>query len=223
LITAAYKAIGVVGSGGTPTSDQLSEGLLLYNTMTKSWSSYGLDTWARATGTITCVAGQTSYTIGPGGDVDMARPIRIIGDNVYRTNGNTDTPLFQYSKQEYFYLSDKDSTGTPTQYYYDQEDPIGNFYIWPVPDSALLPLSIVFDCRIPIAESTLAAEPNLPDYWQSALIYNLALELATINGRQVTPNLQKLADQHLTLARGTEYEQASTYRQPNYSFGSWGK
>lgn len=217
LITLSYQAIGVVGEGATPSTAQQTSALSLYNTMVKSWAGYGIDTWARDTNTFSLTADTASYTIGPSGDVNAARPLRML--NMYRSDSDTDTPLFEYSKQEYFWLSDKDQSGIPTQFYYDQKSPLGTLFLWPVPDSNDLPLTLTYDAHVPIAKAALTDEPGLTDEWQDAIIHNLALKLAMRNGRPITADLRMAAQMSLELAKGLDYEEASIYPQPDNQFG----
>lgn len=220
LITAAYRSVGIIGENDTPSTAQLTDGLLRWNTMMMNWMGWGVSTWARSSVTFSLTAGTQSYSIGPGGDVDTSRPLRIL--EVYRSSGGIDTPLFPYSKQEYYWLSNKTQSGIPTQWYYDQESPRGNLFVWPVPDAASLPMTVTLDCEIPFQESTLGAVPDMPDHWQEAAIYNLAIRLAVKYGRPIDPNLNKLANDALELAKGQEYEEADIYVQPDFSYGKYG-
>jgi len=218
IITASYRMVGLIPDGGTPTAAQLSQGLVHFNSMLKNWMGYGVDTWARASYTIPLVAGQASYSVGPGGDYDDARPLRVLFG--YRSYSSIDVPLNEYSKQEYYNIPNKAQAGIPVQYYYDQESPVGNIFLWPVPDATLIPMSVTFDVMIPFSESALGTVPDMPDHWVEAAINNLAIKFAVMNGRPVNQHLDKLAQTSLDLAKKQEYEQADIYLQPDYRYGN---
>lgn len=216
LIQEALYAAGIVPPGGNPTVTQLNRGLNNLNLMMSNFIGYGIDTWARSTHTITCVNGQASYSIGPSGDVNVSRPITVI--NAYRRNVTTgiDVPMTEYSKQEYFNIPNKTQSGIPTQFYFDQEFPKGNLYVWPVPSTTDLPLSIYIDVHSPFTVASLSDDPDLPDEWQEAVVRNLAVRLAMEFQKPVTPEMAALARETLDVAKGLDFEEASLKIRPDY-------
>lgn len=218
IITAAYRMVGLIPDGGTPTSAQLNQGLVRFNSLLKNWMGFGVDTWARSSYTLNCVAGQASYNIGPSGtSLNDARPLRVLFG--YRSFSGIDVPLNEYSKAEYFNIPNKTQNGIPVQYYYDQESPTGNIFIWPVPDASVLPMTLTFDVMIPFSEASIGDVPDMPDHWVEAAINNLAVIFAVMNGRPVSASLDKLATEALNLAKKQEYEQADIYLCPDYRYG----
>ena len=68
IIKMAYQKIGIVGEGGTPTSDQYTEGALMLNAITKSWNaSLGMPLWALELGYILPIHDTNLITLGPSG------------------------------------------------------------------------------------------------------------------------------------------------------------
>lgn len=227
LITQAYATAGLIQQGGEPTTAQLNEALVYFNTMLHNWTGFGFDTFARTSLQITLEAGQGTYTIGPmtagyaTPDVITPRPLRILQG--YRSRDGIDIPLNEYSKQEWYYLSNKTASGSPTQYYCDQESPISNFYVWPVPDSTWTsvesPMTITIDVMLPYADTAgLSDVSEMPLHWGDAIVSNLAVRLCTRYGREVPPSLQDWAFTSLQLAKGQEYEEADIYRQPDWRY-----
>lgn len=217
LIQKAYEIAGVIPVGSSPSSAQDAFALSLYNTMLKSWAGYGVNTFLRDTQSFSMTAAKATYTIGPSGaDVTASRPIRI--NDIYRTDSNGySTPLSKLSKNEYFNLSNKSEAGVPVQYYYDQETPSGKLYIWPIPATADLALTLTYDAAIQFDNATTtAATPDMADEWQDAAMRNLSLRLCVTYGRPIDPTAKELAGEALSLAKGTSYEDASFYIMPDY-------
>lgn len=215
LITAAYRYAGITGETASATTEQLNNGLVKYNLMVKSWSSYANDTWGRASATITCTAAKASYTLGPGvgDDISVPRPYRIL--NAYRTVSSADTPLTDISKNEYFNISTKTTAAVPIQYFYEPADTNGTLYIWPVPAATDLPCTITIDYVKPIGSAALSDSPDMPDEWQEAAVLHLALRFAKSLGKQPDPELSQMAQTSLDLARGSTYESAPLFLRPD--------
>ena len=145
----------------------------MLNRMTKAWSKKGLNVWAWKQGTLTLVVDQQSYTLGPGGDLAIDRPLAI--ENARRVVNSVETPIEIVARQVYMDQPSKDSTGKPVFVYYDAKLTQGVLYVWPAPDAAD---SIKFDYRSYIEDfDTSANTPYFPTEWLDAVVYNLALRL----------------------------------------------
>lgn len=215
LITAAYRYAGIIGETASATTEQLNNGLVKYNLMVKSWSSHANDTWGRSTATFSCTAAKASYLLGPGvgDDVDVPRPYRIL--NAYRTVDSSDVPITGISKNEYFSLSAKATTGVPIQFFYEPADTNGTLYIYPVPATADLPCTITLDYVKPIGAAALSDAPDCPDEWQDAVVLALALRFAKTLGKTPDPELSQMAQAALDLAIGSTYENAPIFIRPD--------
>lgn len=77
ICTSALLRARVTGVGNPPSADQISRSLILLNDILALWSSKRWLNYAEIDHVV-AVTGQQSYTIGPGGDIDVtARPDRI--------------------------------------------------------------------------------------------------------------------------------------------------
>src|ERR1700732_5123343 len=77
ICTAALLRAGVAGVGNPPSADQIMRALALLNDMLALWSSKRWLNYAELDFPITTTGAQ-SYTIGPGGTINVAsRPDRI--------------------------------------------------------------------------------------------------------------------------------------------------
>ena len=74
VIEAAYQELGILVSGGTLNTDDLTWGLGKFNRMLKSWSADGINLHYRVKESFPLVSGTPSYTIGSGANFDTVRP-----------------------------------------------------------------------------------------------------------------------------------------------------
>lgn len=193
LIRGALRNINAIATGETPSSAEMSEASEAFNLMIKAWQAEGMGLWLNDTFTITLVADQASYTMGTGGDVNAPRPLEVIEARFYYTSGGNEIPMIQASRQEYFDLSLKTSTGVPTQYYYDPQRSLGVFYIWPVWKTT--PAGSIKGTVKTVIEDfdSLANTVDFPQEWLRALKFNLAIELAPEYGKEPSRTLISLA------------------------------
>ena len=118
IIEEAYERIGSQGVSGY----QLKTARRSLNILFQEWGNRGLHYWQIANNDITLVADQAVYTMfrstGDGtSDATAVYGVDDVLEAVYRNSSNVDTPLTKINRSTYQPLSNKTSTGTPTQYY----------------------------------------------------------------------------------------------------------
>ena len=118
IISGALRLLGVIGQGDTPDAAQIADCAEALEMLLKAWEAEGLSLWAIKLQAITLVAGQASYSIGLGEEVDIAKPLKVYQAYIRQTS-NIDIPMTALSQQEYNILGNKTTTGTPIQYYYE--------------------------------------------------------------------------------------------------------
>jgi hypothetical protein len=140
ICTSALVRAGVLGVGNPPAADQISRALVLLNDMLALWSSKRWLNYAEIDQTVT-VTGAQSYSIGPGGDINVtARPDRIEWGYVRLLNGTgnlpVDIPLRQiFSREDYSRVPLKSLHTQPDSFFYDSSFPLGHIYPLPIPSS----------------------------------------------------------------------------------------
>lgn len=182
ICTSALIRAGVLGVGNPPSADQIARALVLLNDMLALWSSKRWLNYAEIDHAIT-VTGAQSYTIGPGGDVNVtARPDRIEYGFVrlLNTGGGlpVDIPLFQIMSREDYALGVtlKTLKTQPAAYFYDSNFPLGTIYPLPIPSSPSQ-YELHFGTRVllPVLVKP-ATDINLPPEYTYAMRWNLASE-----------------------------------------------
>lgn len=110
----------------------------------------------------------------------ILRPLRVLDARRFDIIGGIETPMVKMSRLDYRDLPNKTNTGTPTSYFYD---PLGGatatgiMYIWPAPSDATSAIKFTWSRQIQDFNNP-GDNPDLPNEWINALVWNLAVELA---------------------------------------------
>ena len=117
IVEEAYERIGIQGVSGY----QLKGARRSLNILFQEWANRGLHYWEIANNNITLVADQATYTMFRSTTDGTSSATAVYGvDDVLEAsfrNSNVDTPLTKINRSAYQALSNKTSTGQPTQYY----------------------------------------------------------------------------------------------------------
>ncbi len=118
IVEESYERIGIQGVSGY----QLKSARRSLNIMFQEWGNRGLHYWEVANNSITLVNGKAVYTMFRSttdgtSDATAVYGVDDVLEAVYRNASNVDVSLTKISRSEYQALSNKSSTGQPTQYY----------------------------------------------------------------------------------------------------------
>ena len=117
IVEEAYERIGIQGVSGY----QLKGARRSLNILFQEWANRGLHYWEVANNNITLVADQATYTMFRSTTDGTSSTTAVYGvDDVLEAsfrNSNVDTPLTKINRSAYQALSNKTSTGQPTQYF----------------------------------------------------------------------------------------------------------
>ena len=117
IVEEAYERIGIQGVSGY----QLKGARRSLNILFQEWANRGLHYWEVANNNITLVADQATYTMFRSTSDGTSDATAVYGvDDVLEAsfrNSNVDTPLTKINRSAYQALSNKTSTGQPTQYF----------------------------------------------------------------------------------------------------------
>jgi hypothetical protein len=192
LITRSLRIINVLASGETADATDASDGLLAFNHMLDMWSADRLLAYlVQEVGPFSLTAGQSTYTIGLGGQIDTALPISI--DYAFtRDSVGIDRKANPISSEEYAAIPLKTVGNTfPSVFWYFVTAPLGQIHFYPVPQGNL---SLYLGVWQPFTEfASLDTTIVFPAGLESALVYSLAEVLAIEYSRPVGPDLARLA------------------------------
>tara|TARA_R110000824_G_scaffold64976_1_gene169617 strand:+ start:297 stop:1025 length:729 start_codon:yes stop_codon:yes gene_type:complete len=118
IVEESFERIGIQGVSGY----QLKTARRSLNIMFQEWSNRGLHYWEIANNSITLVNNQAVYTMFRSTSDGTSSATAVYGvDDIleasYRNSSSIDTPLTKISRSTYQALSNKTSTGQPTQYF----------------------------------------------------------------------------------------------------------
>lgn len=185
LITAAFRRINVLQAGEVPEANDLADAFVRFNDLVNSLALDRLLTYqlVRTTFTLTSSKGYpgSPYTVGPGGDVNIARPV-LPESLELRYQDTSISPTLErgmtkLTREGWEAILQKTLTSPlPSAWYYEPTYPTGSLYLWPVPTSTTLQGVFYVPTAVPSfgATSDLIA---LPPGYNRMLRDNLALEL----------------------------------------------
>jgi len=193
IIKAALRRLVVVPSGGTPSTNQYTDGLEVLNDLIKSWSADLSLVYEDTRETLTIPAGTKSFTMGATGDQVTTRPLEIRLATL--TVGNIDYPMSEMDEKTYQSFSNKNDVRQPFRYYYRNTYPNGTMYF----ESTT---NVQFSLTINSIKQLTnfpdgTTEIDLPEHYERALKANLAIEIADEMGagKRVTPLMMKAAEE----------------------------
>lgn len=195
LIRASMRKLGVISAGEQPSAQEAADGLEALNALLESWNTERLFVFSIVPRQYNLVAGKQTYTIGPGGEFDGPRPVKIDQAYVIFTPNGDQPPTIPIEILTLDQWASKEVKNTPstfpTQMYNDSDNPLSNLSFWPIPT---LVVPVVLWCWGQIsAFPDINADISLPPGYYRALVYNLAVELAPEFGRSVTPEIAAIA------------------------------
>jgi hypothetical protein len=186
LFDAALMEINALEAGGTGATADRTFCLGHLNRMLSSWSAELGPLHYETTESLTWASGQASRTIGTGGDLNTARPEAILAAQ-YRDTSNADHDLDIITHQGYQAIINKTlSTTEPRAIAYNPTiaSGYGTLFIWPIPSSSL---TFRLTSRKPFtAISDQTATVVLPSGYEGAIVFNLALRIASGFGKVPT-------------------------------------
>jgi len=118
IVEEAYERIGIQGVSGYQSKGARRS----LNILFQEWANRGLHYWEVANNSITLVADQATYTMFRSTSDGTSDATAVYGvDDIleasFRNSSNVDTPLTKINRSTYQALSNKTSTGQPTQYF----------------------------------------------------------------------------------------------------------
>lgn len=205
IINLALKNAGVLGVGQTANAEDLNDAFTILNFMLAQWNRSRWLIWHLVTTGFTSTGAQ-SYTVGPGGNYDIARPDRLesafFRQTVASNPQEVDYPLeILSSREDYNQITLKQLTSFPSYIFYDSAYPIGSIYPWPIPQASIY--SVHITTKEVLAEfTTLNQTISLPHEYYAAILYNLSARLRP--AYQLPPDMQlvALAKVALNIIRG---------------------
>ena len=215
IIEEAYERIGMQGVSG----NQLRMARRSLNILFQEWGNRGLHYWQVANNNITLVADQAVYTMfrSTGDGTSDATAIYGVDDILEASfrNSNIDTPLTKINRSQYQALSNKTSTGTPTQYFVQRliDRVTITLYLTPGSSEAGKFINFYYVKRIQdVGDYTNATD--VPYRFVPCMASGLAFYLAQKFKPQMVQQMKLLYEDELQRALAEDGSSSSTYISP---------
>ena len=215
IIEDAYERIGLQGVSG----NQLRTARRSLNIMFQEWANRGLHYWEVANNNITLVANQATYTMfrSTGDGTSDATAVYGVDDVLEASfrNSNVDTPLTKINRSSYQALSNKTSTGQPTQYFVQRfiDKVTITLYLTPGSDQAGKFINYYYVKRIQdVGDYTNATD--VPYRFVPCMVSGLAYYLAQKFNPQLVQQMKLLYEDELNRALQEDGSSSSSYITP---------
>lgn len=209
---ASVTTINLTSIAGMAVSDKigvkLDDGTMHWSTI----SSIGASSVVIATGLASASATASTvhtYTTA------VNRPMKVSEAHI-NTATNSDINVDVLSRDEYYTLPDKTSTGQVNQVYFDPQTTTAKLYVWPVADNASDFLKLIVLRTIEDVDAD--DDVDFPQEWYMALSYNLAKFITPKYGvpTPIKKDIKQLADELYRDALDWDVEYpTSIYIQPD--------
>jgi hypothetical protein len=194
-ISAALREIGVLGAGQTASGANAAVALELLVDMMNEWAADSLTSHAQLRTVKALTSGTRDYTIGPTGDINIARPMGILRAGWIRdstVDEPKETPIDVYTDQQWAGIRLKTHAASVLNgVYYDKafsSSGRGTVSTYPTIDIDNVELVLYTHLAV-VGPSDLASDLSFPPAYSRAIRLNLARELCGPMGRPLPEHL----------------------------------
>lgn len=191
IINRALRLAGIIAAGEGGNPEELEAGRISLNAMLYSWSTDRLMIYAKRRDIVNLANGVQTYTVGIGGAINIPRPLSLLSVSLISTSALA-LPVDLIQIEDWQKIVEKSVQGQiPRKLYNDQAFPLSTFYVWPIPIGAP-----ALDIASWVQLSQFAAISdtfNMAPGYELAVVSQLATQIAPEYGRQVTPDVARIA------------------------------
>ena len=174
IITDALLEIGVLADGETMSSSMSDNALRQLNRMVDMFSNDGAFAYYPSVITKVMVAGVSSFTVGPSGDVITDRPISVSYASVDYQGITYPARVIDYTEwKDIVYKSA--TTMVPSLVFYEATIPDGVVHLWPIPSGGSINLQVTNQV---VSFPDLSTDIDIPPGYEEMLVKNLAARIS---------------------------------------------
>lgn len=185
LIASSLRLIGALASGEVPSGAEASNALDILNQMIDSWNAERLTIFSIQRNVQVPAALKQTYTLGTGGDFNIARPPKLERMGVIILSNPVqplELPMEKLSDIGWQSIPVKGIVSTiPLKFWNDNAFPLMNINVWPIPSAQINFTLYVWQALTQFPD--LVTDETFPPGYLKALRYNLAVDLAPEFGR----------------------------------------
>lgn len=189
LLTAAFRRGRILGVDQTPTAGESADALAALNRLLDTWWIDRLAVFQIVQENFALVAGQSSRTIGSGGNFNTTWPVKITDGCFVRRSG-VDYPVAVIEDRvQYDRLRVKTNQGLPYCLFYDRAYPLGTIYFYFTPDAA--DTIYLNSWKRLQTLATLATAISLPPGYEDLIVDGMAIKLCPDYGLSAPDDVKK--------------------------------
>ena len=192
LISSSLRLVQVLASGEVPTNPEAQDALAILNQLIDQWNAERLTIFTIARLVFVPSVLKQAYTLGPGGDFNIAlRPPKIQRCTVISLNNPVqpvELPIDYLTDSQWADIPTKNvPSALPTSVWDDGGFPLRTLSYFPIPN-VLVNFGIYAWTQL-TQFPDLVTDETFPPGYLKALRYNLALDLAPEYGKSTPPEV----------------------------------
>lgn len=175
LITRAFRRGRIIGKDEVMSPDDASDALADLNDLFDEWWLDKLLVFRINSEAFNLVAGQQSYTMGPAGNFNTVRPVKVVPGTRYTiANGIERQIAVLTSRKQWDEIPAKGVQGPPQVVFADMGMPTITLYFYPTPDQAY---AVAIDSWGRLQNlAALVTQISLPPGYARLIVNGLAIE-----------------------------------------------
>lgn len=204
IIKNGYVNSGIVSEEDDLDAAQLRKGLRILNEISENWGLSPLTSSAKTEESFVFTPGQSVYTIGPGGDFDTVRPVRITEAYAISTSPGDEItyPICVYSSEEYNSIPFKKiEANWPMYMYYNPVYPLGELHFYPAPSAAYNVKFVSWEFFNTVTD--VNDDVVLPPGYKNLLELELSVRIPPTIGFPINPDNEKTLAKQMTAIERT--------------------
>jgi hypothetical protein len=191
-INRAFRLLGILAEGETPSAAMSQDALMAMNQMIESWNIERLSVFCTQDQVFTWPSGLISRTLGPSGDFVGDRPVLFDDSTYFKAPNGVSYGVKFINQQQYNGIAVKTVTSTyPQVIFVNMTYPDAEMFIYPRPTQDLEWHFVSVQKLDQPAE--LVTELHFPPGYLRAFTYNLAMEIASEFGVEPSQQVQRIA------------------------------
>ena len=181
------------------------------NIMFSEWANRGINLWTVRQATLTLTSGTATYSSANG----LASPMTDILEVAIRRSG-TDYEVDRISRGEYLNVPNKDTTGRPSQFYFNRQvSP--EVTLWPTPENSTDQLVYYYITRIEDAD-TMKNTADVPFRFLPCMVAGLAYYLSLKKAPERVQLLKAVYEEEFQRAADEDEDRVSLKLQPDIQY-----
>jgi len=225
LASSALKAAQIIAAGDTPSAQDVIDAQTICNQMLESWGAERLNVFTLTRTIFNLQASKQTYSLGAGGDFNMARPANIeYVSYIYNANPSfpLETQIKMYSDEDWARIPIKNVQNVlPEGVYDDGSFPLRNLSYWPIPNDSSV--QTVIGAWTALTQFTdLTTDFTFPPGYIEAIKYNLAVRIAAEWPGNISPTIAALAQDGIARIKTLNVPIAKQKMPAEYSGGQGG-